>query len=240
MTRSSGGRPGLTFGLAGVAALASLFGCQAKSPIRESFTVAITAMTEDGEPIRGARYNASLFPGGAIPALAPTGPDGVSSTTILALAGTKLEVEASCPEGYSTPEPLIRLTLQHMQAVGPERVILPLAVSVRCVRAERLATVVVRADGQGGLPVILDGKVVGKTNFAGIAQVVLQMPSNSTFTVGLDTRSKPRLRPQQPENQFLLGDADDVFVFDQTFLERKLKKKKAQPGGIIKSCGTGA
>ena len=84
----------------------------------------------------------------------------------------------------------------------------------------------VHADGRAGLPVLVDGEVVGRTNARGVAHLALHRPSNTTFRVALDTSSRPRLRPRNPEVPFAVGDADDIFVFDQSFEQLRVRKRR--------------
>ena len=101
-----------------------------------------------------------------------------------------------------------------------------LSLSLQCRPRERTAVLVVRSDGHADLPVLVDGVEVGRTNAKGIAHLALRRPSNSIVRVALDTSAHPRLQPQSPETPFEIGDADDIFVLDQSFEKRVVKKRR--------------
>src|SRR5262245_29102994 len=86
----------------------------------ETFTIVVTAKTEDGEAIQGAKYPAVLFPDLAPVTLAATGRDGTSTTVVRAREGAQLEIEVGCPEEYRAVEPRIRVTLQRVSNIAAQ------------------------------------------------------------------------------------------------------------------------
>ena len=110
-----------------------------------------------------------------------------------------------------------------------------LRVSIECRATERLVALVVNTDRRPDLPVIMDGREVGRTNSEGVAHLALRMAPNTTFRVALDTSADKTLRPKSPTATFTVGDADSLVLFDQAFVEeikrkkRRRRKKKAKP-----------
>jgi hypothetical protein len=51
-------------------------------------------------------------------------------------------------------------------------------------------------------------------------------PVNGGFQLALDTADRPDLRPQSPSHRYALANTDELFVFDQTFEQRKVKKRR--------------
>ncbi len=212
---------------AGCALLAFGGACHTQAP-RKTFAVVIRAETEDRVPIKGAEYSGLLLPEGTALALSPTESDGLSRTSVEAVEGAQLEIEVRCPEGHRASTPVLNLTLQSIVDVGAAGP-LPVRASVECRRVYRLAAVVIRAGGAAGLPVLVDGRAVGRTDHMGLAHLMVQIGRNASFRVGLDTSARPELRPSSPTRTYLVHEREDVFVLDQPFQKKpKPKKRRAR------------
>jgi len=200
------------------AAVLALAACEATTK-RAGFEVSIAVQSDDGSPLPGVRVAADEV------VLGTTGPNGVLLLTLEAPDGTRMRVSPICPDGFDAPKQGAPLVLRSFDGLDRKRSN-QLAVSLTCRPRQRTVAVVVRADGHGDLPVLVDGEVVGRTNDKGVAHLTMRRPSNATFRVALDTSARPRLQPQNPEVPFVLAAADDIFVFDQSFEQRKAKKRK--------------
>ena len=124
--------------------------------------------------------------------------------------GQKLEVQLTCPAGFSA---------------APERSVLvfrpttsePVPHALRCRRPPPETVVVVHAPGGGSLPVLVNGSPIGKTDALGVAHVLVRQPPGSRLELALDTGSAPHLFPQNPRKAFDIGSRNDAFVFHRPF-----------------------
>lgn len=149
-------------------------------------------------------------------ALGKTDSNGVLRAQIDGKPGQRMKVECVCPPGHiEAPAPkFFRLRplngIDESQRGG-------LIVTLRCKPEKRLAIFIVRAKNGAGLPVLLNGHVVARTNSGGVAQFSASAPPGTDFVVKLDTQSQPELVPQHPTHLRMLSDADDIFVVHQSF-----------------------
>ena len=145
---------------------------------------------------------------------------GLLRTQIYGQPGQRLGIEHDCPDGYEAPsEPKI-LRLRKFEGVdrsGP----LAMEITLRCRPMKRLAAVIVRAKNGSGLPVLLDGQSVARTNGSGVAHFSIRGAAGTEYAVKLDTGERPWLLPQFPTQLITLPDADEIFVVNQSFDVRK-------------------
>jgi hypothetical protein len=159
---------------------------------------------------------------------------GLLRTKIHGRSGNRLRIEHDCPEGHEAPsEPKI-LRLRKFEGVdrsGP----LAMEITLRCRPTKRLAAVVVRAKNGPGLPVLLDGESVARTNASGVAHLSIRGAAGSEYVIELDTTEHPRLLPQFPTRLITLPDADDIFVVNQSFdVEKETGRRVQRRTRIIK------
>ena len=199
------------------------------------FQVVISSHSDRGD----ALADVEIWGEGAL--LGTTGASGGLAVTISAMEGTAFSLQAVCPRGYRSPDRPTDLLLRGYRSLSgsgsgsgssPGRAE-PLEVRFLCRPAIRAAAVVIRARGQGDLPVKWHGREVARTDAHGVAHLLLQVPPNSIFTVGLDTSARPRLEPQNVLFTFTIGDQDDIFMVDQPFAEQPLppraRRRKPPP-----------
>ncbi len=203
-------------GVLGTAALASV-GCE-EPPPPPSFPVTFLAESDPGVPLPGVTITVA----GAQPAL--TGADGTVRLELSGQEGTAVPVGATCPDGYREAPALSPIVLRTTVGVGGAPA--PgLRVGVSCLPAIRHGVVVVRAGGAGtatraGLPVMIEGREVARTDASGVAHVSLEMAPGQSFQVLLATATaSPMLRPQDPQLTFVFPDGDEIFAFDENFDE---------------------
>ena len=162
-------------------------------------------------------------------AIGRTNPNGELQVNLLGREGASVPYHIVCPTGYREVTDTFHLTLRtfgERAAGNPGRGV---EVTVRCLPALREAAVVVRTGGRAGLPVLIQGQEVTRTDSGGVAHFLMRMVPNSTFRVALDTSSLPRLVPANPSESFTLADADDVFVLDQRFTETPPPRRHRPP-----------
>src|ERR1700690_3103943 len=87
-----------------------------------------------------------------------------------------------------------------------------------CSRQTREVVVVVPAEQAKTIPVTVDGKIASVTSADGFSQVLLNVDrSILSVTVGLDTNTRPNLKPKNPARKYDLSPSDTVLIFDQKF-----------------------
>lgn len=180
-------------------------------PPRHPFTFTVNA---DGEPLSGVSITVNDAPVGA------TDEEGVLRVDLTGPTGASVRVAAVCPEGHRTPEAQT-YSLRRVQSLDPATAARGIEASFTCPPERRQAVVVVRTHEQAGVPVMLDGREVARTDASGAAHLHVAMAPGTTFLVQLDTRHNERLRPRSPSQSYTLPDRDEVFVLDQRFAEEQ-------------------
>lgn len=191
--------------------------CEEPAP-PPAFPVTFRAESDPGVALAGVTISVA----GAPPAV--TGADGTVRLELSGQEGTAVPVSATCPDGYREAPSLSPIVLRTTVGVGGAPA--PgLRVGVQCLPAIRHGVVVVRAGGEGtatraGLPVMIEGREVARTDASGVAHVSLEMAPGQSFQVLLATATaSPMLRPQDPQLTFVFPDADEIFAFDERFDE---------------------
>jgi hypothetical protein len=190
----------------------ALAGCDSEpdAPPRYPFTFSAHA---DTAPLEGAQITVNGGPVGA------TNSEGVLHVDLTGPEGAAVSVNAVCPAGYRSPEEPQMQNLRRVQSLDPATARRGIEVTFDCPPERRDAVVVVRTHDQAGVPVMLDGREVARTDPSGAAHLHVAMAPGTTFQVLLDTRYNDRLRPRSPSQTFTIPDRDEVFVLDQHFEE---------------------
>ena len=150
---------------------------------------------------------------------------GLLQTRVHGQPGQQLRVEPDCPEGHAAPSTAKHMRLRSFETLG-ELESRPLEITLRCRPEKRLAVFIVRTKNGGGLPVLLDGQHVARTNATGVAHFSTAAIAGTDFLIELDTRDHPRLRPQGPTHLMTLPDADEVFVIQQSFEQKGVPRRR--------------
>jgi hypothetical protein len=196
----------------------ALAGCEQAAPPR--FELALTVRSDRGEPVAGARISLGAELAGTSDARGQLGL-GVSGRE-----GDRLELGLACPAGFAAePEQSVLILRRVRPLNGGEPA--PLTHALRCTPTAREAVVLVHAAGARHVPVALDGARVATTDAHGFAHVYVSRAPGSRFEVTLDTSQERELAPRSPRRSFELGDADALFVFDQSFESRA--RRAARP-----------
>jgi hypothetical protein len=212
--------------LIGAVVAVALAACKPAEAPLPTFRVAFDVRNDDGGPLAGALIRSNHGP------LGSTGVDGNLTVEMRGKEGSSLEVGATCPAGFEPLTKSLRLTLRSFQSLDPSTG--ALRMMFECRRLERLAALVVRADGQADLPVLVGGRRVATTNADGVAHLAFHAPMNTPVLVGLDTTGRRDLQPQNPVQAFHVGESDELLIYSQPF-DRKLppkikpRRKKAPP-----------
>ncbi len=182
------------------------------------FPITFLAESDPGMPLAGVTVTVA----GAPPA--QTGADGTVRLELSGEQGTSVPVSATCPTGHRPAAALSPIVLRTTVGVGGAPA--PgFRVSIACPPLTRQGVVVIRAGGTGtatraGLPVMIEGREVARTDSSGTAHVSLNMAPGQSFQVLLATATaSPMLRPQDPQLTFVFPDANEIFAFDENFDE---------------------
>jgi hypothetical protein len=194
-----------------------LAACEEPPPPAQ-YPITFNAESDPGTPLGGVTISVAGQPQGQ------TGADGSLRIELSGEEGTAVPVSATCPAGYRDAAPLSPIILRTTVAVGGAASA-GFRVSVSCLPTIRHGVVVVRAAGDGtapraGLPVMIEGREVARTDTSGVAHVALDMAPGQSFQVLLQTATvSPTLMPQDPVMTFVFPDNDEIFAFDENFSE---------------------
>lgn len=205
-------RVALVLGLALLSAMTA--GCT-EPPPPDPFQISIKVESDPGKPVPGASISRSNK------LLGTTNVEGRVNLKIGGVEGEFTDVTVTCPEGFQTPlKPLsVKLT-----RLADKTKVTEYAVS--CPPAMRRVVVAVRAENGPNLPVMYLDRPVTRTDAGGAASFALEVPPGSQFTVALNTIERRDIKPISPSKLFVVGQQDDVFLFDQKFDVEKPKYVK--------------
>ena len=200
------------FGI-GLVALGCWSGCSpVASATATSFAVELRAVEQDGAPLSGVSFTLDRN------AVGTTDAEGRLIRQVHGKEGSTIKVSAECPVDFETPEQPQPLHLTRTRAVTTSAA-QPLTLEVRCQKRLSDIVVIVRAERGQQLPVLLDGKPVATTDDDGVAHVLLRRPrTDKSVQLGIDTTSRPRLRPVSPSRSYELHHRDAVVVFEPSFM----------------------
>lgn len=203
--------------------------CGEEAPI-PSFPMTFTATSDPDVRLPGVLLSANGVP------LGQTNEAGILQATLTGPLGSIAQIGVTCPPEHEAPASLPLITLRHVESLDPAAAALGLQVSVSCRPVTRHGVLIVRALGdrpQAGLPVLVDGRELARTDPGGVAHVPLDMPAGQSFQVLLATTDRPNLRPESPPRTFTFPDADEIFVFDQPFSIEEppapIKRRRPRP-----------
>lgn len=172
-----------------------------------------------GLPVGGARVTLDGDMAGI------TGEDGVAGFVLSRPDGSKAGIALGCPDDLiPAGDPREEVTVRRLSPVTPA-VRGPAAIELdfTCVPALREQLLVIRADGRGGLPVIVDGEVGAKTGDSGTAHLVISQAPGEEIEVVLDTSAREELRPRSPARRLSIPAESRIILFDQRFEERRTR-----------------
>ena len=203
-----------------VLSVAALASCETQPNSAQPFSVIFVVESDPGVRLRRTHVSIDGDPAGA------SDSNGLVRTQIYAVPGQRLSIQHDCPDWHEAPpEPKI-LRLRRFEGVeGSEPA--PMQITLSCEPTERLAAFIVRAKTGPGLPVLLNGEPVARTNGSGVAHFSTRAAAGTDYTVELDTREHPQLLPQLPMRLFTLPDAHEIFVFNQSFEVKSESRRRS-------------
>jgi len=205
-----------------------LASCAPPANAGEDFDVAFVVESDPGVRLRGA----SIFVDGK--SMGETDSNGLVRAQIHSEPDRSLRIDHHCPAGHADPSEPKRLRLRKFEGFT-ESAPAPMEITLRCPPTRRLAVFVVRAKNGPDLPVLLDGEMVTRTNATGVAHLSSWAAAGTQYSIRLDTDGQPRLVPPSPTRTFTLPDADEIFVFNQSFeIEKAPERRGRRRARIIK------
>jgi hypothetical protein len=190
-----------------IAAVVVLAGC-AGGPPTESFEISFHASTDEDEPLGGVRIVTTTNE------LGTTDEAGDLVLQVRGREGDRVVLGAICPRDHRLLTPPRELVLRKVRSLRGDGAV---RVRVQCAPLVRTMVVAIRAQGQRGLPILVDGDVVTALNEAGVAHVMLSGTTEQRFEIAIDTSSNPALQPQNPVRVVAIADRDDLVLYDQPF-----------------------
>jgi len=154
-----------------------------------------------------------------------TGPDGHLTLTFHGSEGDKLDVWVKCPEGYSSPDRPITVTLLRLSdgkvAEYP----------ASCERSERKVVVSISSENGAFIPVFLLGKQVATLDESGTATFLLSGHPGEHMDFRLDTHDDKfkLLVPQSPTVQLDVQSEDHIYPLDQPFKKQQIHRNYVGP-----------
>jgi hypothetical protein len=199
------------------AALGLQLGCSEEEQSR--FPVVIIAATDDGKPLADLPVTVGNNVG-------KTDAHGHLALRLMGKEGARVPVTVATPKGYRPAAPATPIVLRRLVDIeGGERA-LRIQHTVRFAPLQREYVVVVRA-GVAGLPVETFGTRRAVTNAQGVALFVYQGAPGDELQVKLDTDGHPELRPQDPQQSFLLAERSEAYLVKERFTVNRPPKKHA-------------
>ena len=93
----------------------------------------------------------------------------------------------------------------------------PIEFAASCKPVYRTVVVAVRAENGANLPVMHLSDVRAHTDASGAAHFALSVRPGESIPIRIDTSKNDKLRPQNPVQNFIVGDADEVVLVNQKF-----------------------
>lgn len=154
--------------------------------------------------------------------------DGTMALSLPGHEGDVRDLAVACPEGFEAPLKPLRVTLRRFSGAAsvPE-------LEATCRPLQHTIVVAVRAVGGAGLPVLLRGKEIARTDESGVAHARFSLRPGEQLLLELDTRSDASLRPESPQKLFVVGERDDVYLFDAPLhrvVARSRRARSSPPG----------
>jgi hypothetical protein len=182
------------------------------------YTLRILAVDRDDRPMSGVTVALGKQPAGV------TGPDGTVTVQKTGAEGTRVAGHIECPEGFTSEAPDFVITLSQIRGLNSKEVA-PLLQTVSCKPTRHEGVILVKAT-HPGISVVVDGTPTTQTDTLGFAYVYVQKDPTGAVDIVLDTTAQPKLQPQSPSRKFQFKGDDEIFEFEQPFVEEKEKPKK--------------
>lgn len=205
-------------------------GCSQAEPDAIEFNLDVSAVDDRARGIPGIEVRIGDT------RIGETSDSGHLGARVRAYDGQSFEFHAQCPDGFSSseiPEKVVFRDTQGLEGKNSQR----MNFEIRCTRRERVVAVLVHADGQSDMPVLVDGQPSGKTDAMGFAHLRLDLQPHTQFEISLDSSRSPELLPASPRQLMVVGEQDSLFIFEPSFVKappppqkkrRKRRKKTVE------------
>jgi hypothetical protein len=211
---------GLALGGGALVVLVLSTACAEPEPL-PLHTITFTAFADPDEALPGVVVTGQAAGQTQPQTFGTTDAAGTLRVSLRAPYGTQIALTATCPPGYRPAQMVPSMSLHPVRSLDPAVVDRGIEHSIQCLPEQRDAVVIVRATGTPqvvGIPILLDGREVARTDEAGVAHIAVSKAPSSSFRLELAAASvSPYLRPQQPAHDFTVPDEDIFLRFDQTF-----------------------
>lgn len=134
--------------------------------------------------------------------------------------GQRFPIFAQCPAGFRPAEGARTLQLVRFASDHPRHREFGVEMKIECPPVERLAAVIVKAGKLANVPVMRNGREVGRTDASGVAHIGFRAKPGERFKFVLDTSARRyrRVRPANPESRlYKMPDRNELFVWDVDF-----------------------
>ncbi|MDP3276830.1 MAG: hypothetical protein Q8Q09_16640 [Deltaproteobacteria bacterium] len=176
----------------------------------------------DRMPLAGVRLSVGGRP------VAQTDAQGEAQLALPGTDGTQHMVTVTCPSGTRSPVNPVQVTLRTLVLADQAAARRGIVQTVDCPPIERTLGVVVRTEGQSNIPIFWQGREIARTDLGGVAHLSFRVLPQTQLQLELHTSENPLLRPENPRQNFLIAETDDIQTWDQTFaVERARPARRA-------------
>lgn len=181
----------------------------------EHVNLMVNVIDEDGQPVNGALVRIDGNTTGK------TEKQGQFLSKLEGPEGRSVRVETECPKEFEASKPDQSNLLVRFFRTLDGSSLAPIKATFKCVDSKKQMVLLIRADGQSGLPVKALGHEIAKTDADGVAQALLEASIGDEIEIVIDTTVKPNIRPSMPSRRITVPAASQIFVFNQKFEETK-------------------
>lgn len=207
--------------LAALGASCSVKGSEPGAPAPAGFPLLVRVHSEGQTPVPGVTLALGTQ------TLGTTDQNGTLRITLQGEEGEKAALSVKCPPAYASPERPLVIGLRRLAGGST-----PVRFDAECFSLLHSVVVGVRAENGPHLPILRLKTVVGHTDDAGIAHVLLQASSNEAVALTLDTTGRAGLLPQNPTLDFVTHDRDELVLVSQKFTLKAAPRPHATPRNI--------
>lgn len=186
-----------------------------------TFPLAISARSESQAAVPGVEISTSKG------ILGVTDTNGNVRITLHGAEGDKVALTVKCPSQYASPDEPLRVGLRQL---GDGKT--SARFEVECFSLVHQVVVGLRAENGANLPIFRLKKLVGRTDDAGIAHVLLEASANEQVALTLDTSSNRSLLPQNPTLDFVTRDSEELVLLSHKFTVKQPPPKRVTPRNV--------
>lgn len=192
--------------------------CKQAAPPENRYQILFKAEDDRGFPLRGLPIQVGET------LLGETDPSGSLIVHVNAKEGERYPLQAPCPDLHETQDLPADVFFRSIKGLGGE-VQNRIELYIVCARIQRVAALLIHADGYEEMPIFIDGVAQGRTGVEGFAHLRLDLQPGAQFQVSLDSSAHPTLVPANPSQTMSVGEDDGLFVFEPVFREAQVEAK---------------